>query len=204
MKLLPATLAFISLMLMLSPTQAHTVAGVEMREVVSATSERPELHLNGAALRELYLLIKSYVGALYVEQPGSDAHTLLESESHKRMVFHVMMKKVSARRIGNALQEAMVLNLNEVQHKDLSQDLDKMVTLFEGKMLRGQEAIFDYLPNKGTRITINGEVKGFIPGKDYFNAMLSMWVGENPVGRTFKEEILGSNMPRNQPLVAEN
>ena len=204
MKLLPATLAFITLMFMLSPTQAHTVAGVEMREVVSATAERPELHLNGAALRELYLLIKSYVGALYVEQPSNEPQALLESETHKRMVFHVMMKKVSARRIGNALQEAMVLNLNEVQHKNLSKDLDNMVSMFEGKMLRGQEAYFDYLPNKGTRITINGEVKGFIAGKDYFNAMLSMWVGENPVGRIFKEEILGANMPRNQPLVADN
>jgi len=204
MKLLPLSLALLFLMFIFSSTHAHTVAGVELRETVPATAERPELKLNGAALRELYLLIKSYVGALYVEQPSNDAKALLASETHKRMVFHVMMKRVSARRIANALQEAMVLNLSEEEHKALSKDLDKMVSLFEGKMHKDEQAFFDYLPGKGTRITINGEVKGFIAGKDYFNAMLSMWVGENPVGRTFKEEILGANLSKHKSQLADN
>ncbi len=204
MKLLPLTLAFCISLFMFNSVHAHTVSGVELKEIVPATSERPELVLNGAALRELYLLIKSYVGALYVENPSNDPIALLESETHKRMVFHVMMKRVSARRIGNALQEAMVLNLNQQEHKALSKDLDKMVSLFEGKMHKNEEAIFDYLPGKGTRITINGKVMGFIPGKDYFNAMLSMWLGENPVGRTFKEEILGANLPTRKAQLADN
>ncbi len=204
MKLLPLTFALCISLFTFHSVHAHTVSGVELRKIVPATSERPELELNGAALRELYLLIKSYVGALYVETPSNDPVALLESETHKRMVFHVMLKRVSARRIGNALQEAMVLNLSEEEHQALSKDLDKMVTLFKGKMHKNEEAIFDYLPGKGTRITIKGEVMGFIPGKDYFHAMLSMWLGENPVGRTFKEEILGANMPTNTSQIADN
>jgi hypothetical protein len=204
MKLLPLTISFCISLFMFNSVHAHTVSGVELREIVPATSERPELTLNGAALRELYLLIKSYVGALYVENPSDNAITLLESDTHKRMAFHVMMKRVSARRIGNALQEAMVLNLNEQEHKALSKDLDQMLSMFEGKMHKGELATFDYLPGKGTRITINGEVKGVIPGKAYFDAMLSMWVGENPVGRTFKDDILGANMPTHRGQLADN
>lgn len=186
-------------------SHAYTVSDVELSEVVPATAERPELSLNGASLRELYLLVETYVGALYLENPSTDPKEITESESHKRMVFHVMLKKVGARRIANALQEALVVNLTEEEHKELTPKLDQMLSHFNGKMHAGEEAIFDYIPGVGTRITINGDVKGTITGKKYFQAMLSIWVGENPVGRSFKEDILGLNRkPAKSSMVADN
>ena len=153
-------------------SHAYNIADVQLPEVISATAERPELKLNGASLRELYLLIKTYVGALYLESPSTNPDVIINSESHKSMVFHVMMKRVGARRIATALQEALVVNLTEAEHKNL------------------------------TRITINNEVKGVIPGKDYFKAMLSIWIGENPVGRSFKNEVLGLKTQKDQSMVA--
>jgi hypothetical protein len=72
-----------------------------------------------------------------------------------------------------------------------------MMGYFNGKMHAGEQAYFDYIPGKGTRVTINNEVKGIIPGKDYFRALLSIWIGENPVGRDFKDDILGLNKEEN-------
>ena len=46
----------------------------------------------GAALRELYLLVETYAGALYLEEPSQDASTVINSQQHKKMVFHVLMK----------------------------------------------------------------------------------------------------------------
>lgn len=185
-------------------TQAYSVSDVELPDVIPANAERPELKLNGASLREMYLLVKTYVGALYLEQPSSDPAEIMESETHKRMVFHVMMKRVGARRIANALQEALVVNLTEKEHEALTPQLKQMLNYFDGKMRAGEEAIFDYLPGKGTRITINNEVKGIIKGKDYFKAMLAIWVGENPVGRDFKQDVLGLNKPSSDSQVAGN
>jgi len=174
-------------------TQAYTVADVELSEVVPATAKRPELRLNGASLRELYLLIETYVGALYLEDKSTDDKAILESETHKRMVFHVMMKKVGARRIANALQEALVMNITKEQHKGLHDDIEQMLSFFNGKLHRGEESIFDYIPGVGTQVTVNNEVKGTIKGKAFFKALLSIWIGENPVGRSFKNDILGLN-----------
>jgi len=193
----------VSLLLMQS-AHAYTVADVNMPEVVPATAERPELRLNGASLRELYLLVETYVGALYLENPSTDPQAIMNSESHKRMVFHVMLKRVGARRIANALQEALVVNISEEEHKRLTKQLEQMLSYFDGKMHAGEQAVFDYLPGKGTRVTINNEVKGIIPGKDYFKAMLSIWIGENPVGRDFKEDILGLNKSESSSQVAGN
>jgi len=193
MRLLNAMFLTLAFTCVMAPSHAYKVADVDLKEVVPATAERPELHLNGASLRELYLLIETYVGALYLEQPSKDANAILDSETHKRMVFHVMMKKVGARRIANALQEALVLNVTKEQHNALRKDIELMLSFFEGRLHRGEESHFDYLPGIGTRVTINNVEKGIIPGKDFYRALLSIWIGENPVGRTFKNEILGLN-----------
>ncbi|WP_396589217.1 chalcone isomerase family protein [Bermanella sp. R86510] len=183
------------LMCLGSLSYSKTVAGVDVPDLVPATSEHPELTLNGASLRELYLMIDTYVGALYLETPSRDPEFIMNSEMHKRMVFHVKMRNVSARRIANALQDALVLNITPEQHKALMPRLEQMLSYFDGEMHDGDQSIFDYSPNVGTRVIINGEEKGIIPGEDYFKAMLAIWVGENPVGRQFKRDILGLEKP---------
>ncbi len=204
MKSLPLTLAlsFIASIMIWSPVDAYTISDVTLNDTVPATKERPELVLNGAALREMYFLVKSYVGALYLEEHNEDAQAIMASATHKRMVFVTLLKKVSARRIANALQEALVVNLTETEHKNLDKELTQMLSYFDGKMYEGEETLFDYIPGKGTRITINGVEKGIIPGAEYFKAMLSMWIGNTPVGRDFKDSVLGLNMPRTASQVA--
>lgn len=175
-------------------SQAYEVADINVSEVVPATADRPELKLNGAALRELYLLIESYVGSLYLENPSTSAEEILnDTTTHKRMVFHILIKKVGARRIANALQEALVVNVTEEQHKELQDEVEQMLSYFQGKMHRGDESWFDYIPGKGTLVTINGQEQGIIKGDLFFRSLLSIWIGENPVGRDFKNDILGLN-----------
>ncbi len=204
MKPLPLTLALslITSLLIWSPVNAYTIADVTLNDTVPATKERPELILNGAALREMYFLVETYVGALYLEEHNEDAQSIMTSATHKRMVFITLLKKVSARRIANALQEALVVNLTEAEHKNLNKELAQMLSYFDGKMYEGEETLFDYIPGKGTRITMNGVVKGIIPGADYFQAMLSIWIGKTPVGRDFKESVLGLNKTHKPSQVA--
>lgn len=198
MKFFSLCITLIAALFAQQSVQAYTVADVNMPDVVPATAERPELRLNGASLRELYLLVETYVGGLYLEEPSTDPQAILNSETHKRMVFHVMLKRVGARRIANALQDALVVNITEEEHRNLEKQLGQMMSYFNGKMHAGEQAYFDYIPGKGTRVTINNEVKGIIPGKDYFRALLSIWIGDNPVGRDFKDDILGLNKEENE------
>jgi hypothetical protein len=177
----------------LQVSYADSISDIQLPNLIPASSERPELKLNGASVRELYLLIETYVGALYLEQPSSNPQTIINSDTHKRMVFHILLKKVGARRTAKALQEALLLNLSEQDHLDLTEEIEQMLSYFTGKMYAGDQSVFDYIPGIGTRVTINGQVKGIIPGKKYYDAMLAIWIGKNPVGRTFKDDILGLN-----------
>lgn len=181
---------------------ALNVAGVELDDIKPATSERPELKLNGGSLRELYSLVDTYVGALYLEEKSTDPQTIFQSDTHRRMEFHVKLKKVGARRIVNALQEALVLNITEDHYKEIEEQLGQMLSYFRGKLQSGDMASFEYIPGKGTIVAVNDTVKGVIPGKQYFDAMLSVWIGEKPVTREFKDGVLGLNRENETTMVA--
>lgn len=185
-----ATFALLSALSMSS--QALNVANIEVSDELAATDETPSLKLNGAALRELYLLIETYVGALYLESPSADPQVIINSQQHKRMEFHVLMKKVSARRLSNALHEALLLNISKQEHKQLQPAIETMLSFFEGNLRAGDKVVFEYQPGLGTKVQIGKSLKGTIAGKDFYSAMLKIWVGESPVSREFKEQILGS------------
>ncbi|MEH6344212.1 MAG: chalcone isomerase family protein [Bermanella sp.] len=175
--------------------QGLTISGASLDDELAATSERPKLLLNGAALREMYFLVETFVGGLYLEERSRDAQAIIKSKTHKRMVFVVMLNKVGARRIGNEMQAALVGSISHEEHLALGGDIDQMLSYFDGKLFKGESVEFDYIPGTGTLVTIKGLKKGIIKGDDYFNALLATWIGEKPVDRSFKKEVLGLNMP---------
>ncbi len=172
-------------------SEAQVIANVEFSTALKANQQHPTMTLNGAALRELYLLIETYAGALYLEKTSHSATEIIASEQHKRMIFHVLLNKVSARRLSNALHEALLLNISKQQHQALQGDINTMLSYFSGNLREGQQAIFHYIPNEGTQVSVAGVVKGFIPGKNFYDAMLQVWIGKTPVTRGFKNQILG-------------
>ena len=57
---------------------------------------------------------------------------------------------------------------------------------------KGEIIILDYAPENGTKVIIAGVEKGVIPGKDFNDAMLSIWLGDKPVSKDLKAKLLGS------------
>jgi hypothetical protein len=178
------------LMLPLS-SSALTIDGYEIPQIIPATSDHAELKLNGAAMRILYGVVDTYIGKLYVEHPITDADQLIQADEYKRMVFQVVMKRISGRRIAKAMYDALQLNVSREEGRLLEDRLQLLVTMFDSSLKRGEESYLEWVPSQGSRIVLNGVVKGIIPGKDFYDAILRIWIGENPVGSTFKRQVLG-------------
>ena len=49
-----------------------------------------------------------------------------------------------------------------------------------------------YRPDTGTEVRINGEWRGAIKGNEFFRALLGIWLGEDPVSKSLKQEMLGN------------
>jgi len=173
------------------PSLALTIDGYEIPQIIPATSQHAELKLNGASMRILYGVVDTYIGKLYVENPVTDANTLIAADEYKRMVFQIVLKRISGRRIAKAMYDALQLNVTPEEAIHLEKRLQLLVAMFDSRLKKGQESYVEWVPTEGTRIVINGGVKGIIPGKDLYDALLRIWIGENPVGNTFKRQVLG-------------
>ena len=55
----------------------------------------------------------------------------------------------------------------------------------------GDVLYIDYIPGIGTRVTVNAEKKGVIPGLDFNNAVMDIWLGEEPADGKLKKAMLG-------------
>ena len=64
--------------------------------------------------------------------------------------------------------------------------------LAAGEPKTGTSVVIDWLPESGTRLTINGQVKGKdIAGEDFYRALLKIWLGNKPVQDDLKQALLG-------------
>ena len=185
---------FISMLLFLMlplSSSALTIDGYDIPQIIPATSEHAELRLNGAAMRILYGVVDTYIGKLYVENPTTDAEALIAADEYKRMVYKIVLKRVSGRRIAKAMYDALQLNVTREEAVRLEKRLQLLVTLFDSSLKKGEESYLEWVPSQGSRIVLNGKVKGMIPGKDFYDAILKIWIGDNPVGSIFKRQVLG-------------
>jgi hypothetical protein len=72
----------------------------------------------------------------------------------------------------------------------LKQWSDTIIAL--GEVVAGSTIQFDWIPEKGTQLSVNGQAKGKeIAGEDFYTALLRVWLGKDPVQDDIKNGLLG-------------
>ena len=56
---------------------------------------------------------------------------------------------------------------------------------------KGDEIALTYVPGKGTVVNVKGAEKGVIEGKDFADALFSVWLGTSPVQEDLKRLLKG-------------
>lgn len=170
---------------------AMEINGIKIQSTLYASDGQPELTLNGASVRKAYLFVDVYIGSLYLEQTYTDADAIFNDDGYKRMSFY-MLRNVRGKRIATALKDAMQVNLTMEEIDGFEKEFTRLIKLMDRTMKEEEEGVVEYIPGVGSRITMGNEVKGIIPGKAFFNAILTSWIGEQPVSNVMKQELLGN------------
>lgn len=170
--------------------QARNVAGIPIEEQVNIT-DKISLRLNGAGIRTKFIF-NIYVGALYVTQPVlSTPQQVYADPLAQRMLMHFLYDEVSKDKLNNGWQEGFENNLDDNSFAQLKTRLHDFKGFFQA-VKKGDEIFIDYLPDHGTRVSINSEIKGFIPGNDFHQALMKVWLGDKPADWELKEALLGN------------
>lgn len=170
-------------------SQAKSVADIEFDDSVKITEASNELMLNGLAVRYKFFF-KIYVAALYVEQVSQDAADVIRTDGHKRMHMHFLYDEVPQKKLVNGWLDGFEDNLSNDEYKLLKPRIDQFNQMFE-TVHKNDVIMLDYIPRQGTRVKIKGNVKGFVKGKDFNQALLKIWIGDSPVTEDVKAGLLG-------------
>ena len=178
------------LLLMLSIAHSAEIEGIRLDERVKVGAS--ELQLNGAGVRKR-LIFKVYVGALYLAEKKAIAAEVLALKGPKRISM-TLLRDLSARQLVDALEGGIRANHTEAELAPLKERIDALVAVMnEIDSAREKSAItLDFLPESGTRITVDGAARGKpIPGEDFYAALLKIWLGDKPVDASLKKAMLG-------------
>ena len=185
-KLLVAALAAVAFHL----AAAVEVGGVKFDDKARVGSA--ETAVNGAGVRKK-AVFKVYAMALYLAEKHGDAEGALAAKGAKRVAIH-LLRDLSAQQFVEALQEGMINNHSESEMAALKDRLRQFseTLLAIGEAKTGTSVVIDWLPENGTRLSVNGQPKGKeIAGEDFYKALLRIWLGKKPVQDDLKQALLG-------------
>lgn len=167
--------------------QAKEIAGVMVQEVVK-TDAGAEMVLNGAGIRSKFFF-DIYIAQLYMEQPSTDVEEILAATGARRLVMHFLYDEVSKDKLVDGWVEGFAANSDAGIVKALQAKIDSFNGMFVD-VKKGERVVLDFLPERGTIVTVAGEEKGVIKGKDFNDALLLIWLGEKPVNKKLKKQLL--------------
>lgn len=182
-------LCLLCLLMIGLPANAKEIAGVLVQESIKA-DDGTVLQLNGAGIRTK-MFFDIYVAELYMEKPSARAAEVIAAEGRKRMVMHFVYKEVGKDKLVEAWNEGFKNNTKSEVLAKLQERIDRFNGFFED-VRKGDVVVLDYAPASGTAVVVKGREKGVIPGRDFNDAMLKIWLGEVPVTENLKEQLLSS------------
>ncbi len=173
----------------LSP--AAEIEGVKLADSVRVSDAGSDLVLNGAGVRTR-VVFKVYVSALYLQQKRSAPEAIIGDAGAKRVALH-MLRDITAEQLFSALNDGLKANHAPEQLAKLETQTREFEAIFKKvqSAKTGDTILLDYLPGTGTRVTVNGDVKGTIVGAEFYAALLRIWLGDKPAEAGLKKALLG-------------
>jgi len=183
----------LALALLAGTAQAAELDGVQLEDRVQVDGQA--LELNGMAVRTR-VFFKVYVAGLYLPQKATTAKSAIEAPGAKRIVL-VMLRDASADQFCDSVQAGL-----ENNHSD--QDLERLKPRAEalyakiraiGEAHKGMRIVLDYSEStRATTLYVDGAAQGdAIRGREFFRALLRIWLGERPAQADLKRLLLGQD-----------
>ena len=177
----------------LAPAEASepvNVAGVKFEPTLELNGSK--LQLNGAGVR-YKAVFKVYAAGLYLEKKAATPAEVYAQRSPKRISV-TMLRDIDSTELGKLFSRGMEDNMDKAAFSKLIPGVLRMSQIFSDhkKLLTGEQFVVDWLPGTGTQVTVKGVAQGE-PFKEpeFFNALLGIWLGNQPADWKLKDALLG-------------
>jgi len=167
---------------------AREVGEVKVADSVQLGTET--LQLNGAGTRTK-VIMDIYVAALYLGKKTNNAEEVLADAGAKRMALH-MVYGMSSSKLQDAFKKGIEENHTADELAALDAPLKKFYEIFGAlpSVNKGDIILLDYVPGVGTKVIVNGAERGLVEGAEINRAILKIWLGNEPVQKDLKKDLL--------------
>ena len=169
--------------------QGIMLNGVMLEETAHVGTRN--LLLNGAGVRSKYIF-DVYVAALYLREKKSRDEDVLADPGEKRIALY-FVSEINMQELLYVFKKAFKNNHSDAQLDEMKTQLRQFDDIFTamGELNEGDVVQFDYQPDLGTSVMINGSLRGTISGAEFYRALLRIWLGSNPTQEKLKQKLLG-------------
>ncbi len=164
---------------------AGELAGAKFPDTLTVAGKT--LKLNGLGIRKK-AIFKVYVGGLYLEAPSKDAAAILTADAPKALRMH-FVRSVDKGKLIDAYKEGFEANAAQKAAAQKA-NIEKFYG-WVGDVKDGSEMTFTYVPGAGTTVNRDGKDVGTIEGKEFAEALFSLWLGPKPPSEDLKKGLLG-------------
>jgi len=177
---------------LIGTAQAVEIAGVKVEETTQSLATNTPLKLNGAGIR-YKVFFKVYVASLYLTETKDTAEGIFAVAGPKRINL-TMLRDLSSDILGQAFMDGVKRNTDKSERAKMLDQFLKFGQLFSTvpELKKGDLVTMEWTPNAGTNMFINNKKIGdTFQDIAFFNAVLRIWIGDNPVDSTLKKQLLG-------------
>ena len=164
---------------------ATTVSGVAFDNTIEIGHER--LELVGAGLLRYMIVMRGYVAALYLGE-GHTREELFDDIPKCLQIdyFH----NIPAQGFIKATQHGLEANLSPVELERLGPQIEQLYACYTD-IKKHDRYSFIYIPGSGAELVLNEETLCRFDDLAFANAVLSIWLGNNPLDTHLKQHLLG-------------
>ncbi|MGI2103738.1 chalcone isomerase family protein [Shewanella frigidimarina] len=165
--------------------QASMIADVDVAEQMTVV-EQP-LILNGAGVRSKFFM-DLYVGSLYLP---TKAHTLEDVLAQPIAVIQLTITSgmITSNKMRDAITDGFEAATDNDTHS-ITKDIEHFTQLFADEIVEGDQFTFVTQKGKGVSSIKNGIAQGDIAGEAFRQALLKIWLGEEPAQQSLRQAML--------------
>jgi hypothetical protein len=172
------------------PAGAVEIEGVKLDDTALVGGK--ELKLNGAGLRTR-VIFKVYVMGLYLPEKKRTTAEVLATEGPRRFTL-VLLRDIGGADLGEAFMAGLNKNVDAAEKAKLSSQIARFGQMFGAiqQLKKGDVLTGDWLPASGTHLSLNGKpLAEALPDVAFYNAILRIWLGDQPADSSLKPALLG-------------
>jgi hypothetical protein len=145
------------------------------------------LQLNCIGLLRYKVFIKAYVAALYLGVGAASGDVLADVPKRLELSY---FWSISGADFGKAGDQILAQNVDTDTFVALRPRLDRINAWYRD-VKPGDRYSLTYVPGVGTELALNGSRLGVVEGADFAAAYFRIWLGDTPIDRRLRDQLLG-------------